>query len=336
MQAKSIFALSVAIAASLCSCKKEEVPAPTNGVQMTLTASISDPSSTKLISNFGASEINFAWEENAKVSIITLERKYVFPSDYYYLRTNDVFTADNAAGAATATFSGTFTGDSKHLILCYYPALTEFRANEYSSANNVIKSAEIGDYSASYALPSTVDPATDYIGNAAILSGAVSMSGSELSTNLIHRTSVIKVKADLSGTELASVDNIEIKSSVKGSFYYDDWFEYSFGHRPGVSYDTLPRPIRGGNPKTSRSVAFSPAIAVDKAAPFVSYIHTAIADKTFNSGDTWTIYIQGVDASNNPIKYSATKTFTSTTDLFPGHCYTINIPAAELSLVLAE
>lgn len=98
MNVKYILAIGVAIAATLCGCKKEDNRPIEKGVPMTLTASIAS-TDTKAIATPGASGIDFTWEENAQISVLTL-------NDSGKLLTNDIFASTNASGATTATFAG--------------------------------------------------------------------------------------------------------------------------------------------------------------------------------------------------------------------------------------
>lgn len=324
MTFKNLLTLSVAIVATLCSCKKEETPVQ-KGIPMTLSASISSPNS-KAIATTTESGISFAWEENAKVSIITLNA-----SDE--LVSNDVFSATNAAGATTASFSGTFTGNPSDHMICFYPALTESNAEGLSSSNGVLYKVH-GLYG-HFKLPTTnVDINSNYLGEATILSGDVSISGDELSTSLLHRTVALKIKADVSETDLVSVSKIEIVSSYWNTFFAEDWFELVFGHRK--KWDSYMKLITGGNGRNYRNIEFSPIIPVNKSENFVVYIPTSIRNGEFSSGDTWTIKIIGKDASDNQVVYSAVKTFATEKTFYPGICYTIGITAAELAKEVEE
>lgn len=309
MNVKYILAIGVAIAATLCGCKKEDNRPVEKGVPMTLTASIAS-TDTKAIATPGASGIDFTWEENAQISILTL-------NDSGKLLTNDIFTSTNASGATTATFAGSFTGDAENTIVCYYPALTSSDAKGLKSANGVLIEFNESSIYGTYKLPS--EYSENYLGDSVILTGDATITGSELNTTLNHRTSIIKVTADISLTQFASIEKVIITSSVS-MLHSADWFYL----------EDISGNIAGNTAQNERIFDYTTPLYVNKAIPFVTYIPSSFKNSSTPIGTTWNITLKGKDASNETKTHFTTKTFASEVTFQPGVCYTINISAAEL------
>lgn len=318
MRARYLLVMFTVIAATLCGCKKEEAPTR-KAVPMTLTASIASQD-TKAVSSRNASGISFTWEENAQISVITLDSAG-------NLVTNDVFSSSNANGAAIATFTGSFTGgdDEGNTVMCLYPALLN-NFMGYRTAKTVISNVK-DKTGVIKLLQGNADPESDYIGGSTMLSGAAIISGSELSTVLHHRTAVIKVKADVSGTDLVSYSRIDIESSFENQFYsYNNSFYLADGY-----YDDS-RFLAQGTPQNKRYIEFYKSVPVNSGEALVTYIPTSMTNANTPSGTTWKVKITGKNASDDVIVYSATKTFASAKTFHAGVCYTVNLSASDLTV----
>ncbi|MBR4585283.1 MAG: hypothetical protein IKO29_00905 [Bacteroidales bacterium] len=194
-------------------CNKQLTPADepevNTGVPMTLTATIGGPD-TKLGFTKDGYVLKGTWNANEEVSVITINGAYV--------ETIDKFSSGSESdGKTTANFSGTFTGDASHTIVVVYPALENYDGSFYGTSmpagmtndgyRMISGFNNIGSYTLSMNNSTqSANGNTDHLGAFSFLKGEGTVSGTDLTVNLVPQVSVLQV-------------NISFDSSLKGKTF---------------------------------------------------------------------------------------------------------------------
>jgi len=134
-------AIAAAMAALLAACQKQEnLPAEPQEEGIFMTMDLAIDQATKTSYTADGSGLKCTWDASEEISVITYN-----PSDYR-VKTIDTFTYSGDAGKTSATFSGTFTGqsilDAGGTLHVFYPALSAAinevrRSQSYNAGYNV-------------------------------------------------------------------------------------------------------------------------------------------------------------------------------------------------------
>lgn len=328
MKRTSLFVWSLAIVASLFSCRNEnqEIIVPESAcVPMILKASL-DNAATKATVTAGATGLKSTWDENDKISVLTLDAS----GNLVY---NDVFTSTNAAGATNAEFSGTFRGGevANAQIVCYYPALVyeskdAYNNTQYSNAETtpILRSLKLSAVNYFFEINYGSQEGNDNtrsVSKNLILSGVATIDGDELTTTLNHRIAVLKVTVVNANTILKNSDNLRITSS-KNSFEGSGW------SRVATSSGFLAQ--NTGYATNSQILNLLTTIALsEENRDLVFYMPVVL--NSMEAGDTWTIEISGRNLSMTDCTKTVVKTFSKDMVFQPGVCYPITLQASEFS-----
>lgn len=306
---RKVIFIALCLASSLfASCQKEAENKEFKGTPVTIKAKIAE---TKATASMGATGIDFAWEANESIYVISYGASDNFLS-------NDVFTATNEAGADVVEFQGTITAESPEKIVCVYINKTNpsfsIVSDHYIGLNSLSKFAN-GDATA--------------IQNAVVLVGEAEMTGGELSVTLSHINPSISLSIDVTSIDIPKLYRLTIEATIcenKG-----------FGSGTVSAAEVLKYGIyRGNSYEATRSYTVDSYIAQIDNKYIINvpiFFNGSYDGYNIKSGDTWEFTISGRDASNNDVKYKATKTFNKDFTFQAGVCYKISIDDSELSEV---
>ena len=330
---KLFFFVSVALLITAVGCNKNNLPETETpeGVQMTITATIDDPTTRITATDDEAGrKLTFAWEAGDKISVISVNSSGV-------LIANDIFTA--TAGGSTADFTGTFTGGaSADKVVVFYPALTE--SYEESSVTKWRVPSENGYSDCGileglsdvyirirgwYYLQTALD-SPSHLKNYMILRGEADIAAiktNTLAVNLEHMTTVLKLKLTLPspGINIESVD-VEMKKA-------DDSPLVAVGLGWGYISQLKSFPLGGSSNNADLCLGSSIVsgtgtgltVTGTEATFYIPFVlNTQGASKySFTSGQKFVVH-----AYSGTKDYSEEKIFTANKDLEPGKLYTIN------------
>lgn len=181
-----------AVFAVLASCQKNI--SPENGVQLNISAAVSDPAATKTSYEYNsgsqAGTISVSWEATEYITVVSIGESGITAVDEF-VSTGDV-------GRTKAEFTGTWNGKVGDKVVCLYPALTKGGTSGPGAA--IFSGVEVGSPSITLnslglAYSGSNVPAGDpnSIKNADVMLGEVSISGTNASVMLNRKISVLRV-----------------------------------------------------------------------------------------------------------------------------------------------
>lgn len=155
-----------------CSDESEELNINKKGVELTIQASIGNPSASRTSYVREASGMTVDWEATESLLVVSFDESGITAVDH--------FTSTGEAGREKAAFSGEWNGKAGDKVICLYPD------------NTSIFSATIGNPSIAftYAAHAPLKNVSD-LKNWDVMIGDVTMNGTDASVKLSRKTAVL-------------------------------------------------------------------------------------------------------------------------------------------------
>lgn len=155
-----------------CSDESEELNINKKGVELTIQASIGNPSASRTSYVREASGMTVDWEATEELLVVSFNESGITAVDH--------FTSTGEAGRKKAAFSGTWNGNAGDKVICLYPASTS------------IFSATVGNPSIAFTYAAH-SPFKDIsiLKNWDVMIGDVTMNGTDASVKLSRKTAVL-------------------------------------------------------------------------------------------------------------------------------------------------
>lgn len=171
------------------SCQKESPVASNKGVQLTFSAEVAAPASTKTTYEYTAGSlagtIATSWEAKEYITLVSIGESGITAVDE--------FCSTGEAGREIAEFTGTWTGNAGDKVICLYPALTNDGV-AVNTANQRFSGVTVGATSIAVNCPThALSQDISTIKNYDIMIGDVTISGTNAYVILQRRISVIRL-----------------------------------------------------------------------------------------------------------------------------------------------
>lgn len=155
-----------------CSDESEELNINKKGVELTIQASIGNPSASRTSYVREESGMTVDWEATESLLVVSFDESGITAVDH--------FTSTGEAGREKAAFSGTWNGNAGDKVICLYPY------------NSSMFSATVGNTSIAftYAAHAPLKNVSD-LKNWDVMIGDVTMSGTDASVKLSRKTAVL-------------------------------------------------------------------------------------------------------------------------------------------------
>ena len=312
-------------------CNKQLTPADEPeakaGVPMTLTATIGGPN-TKLGFTKDGNVLKGTWNANEEVSLVTFNGAY--------LQTIDKFTSGTESeGKTTANFSGTFTGDASHTIVVVYPALENYDGPFYGTpmpagmtvdAYRMISNFNsLGTYVLSMNNSTqSANGNTDHLGAFSFLKGEGTVSGTDLTVNLVPQVSVLQVNisfdSSLKGKTFGCLDG-EMKDASAAKYLFNANGSQNI-ESPLEIHDGIIQLYLGSWSDTTQT----PITLTDSDLSFVAYVPISIGSGAHIGGTGGAASIEFTPCIDGTyVGYEKTVSLTADKVLEAGKVYQVNV-----------
>lgn len=289
-----------------CSDESEELNINKKGVELTIQASIGNPSASRTSYVREASGMTVDWEATEDLLVVSFDESGITAVDH--------FTSTGEAGREKAAFSGEWNGKAGDKVICLYPY------------NSSMFSATVGNTSIAftYAEHSPFKNIAT-LKNWDVMIGDVTMNGTDASVKLSRKTAVLDFA--FSG----------------GAYLYDDDYTYQI-QKMGVSAYSGSNPVlfvNAGSIATTLSTYTGEIVAssyqpnnyrpnldtqIDRSGIY-HYYFPVVANGTLNTGDQiiFNYYVNErfPPASSEKHNSDITKTLKSSFTITPGKIYKV-------------
>lgn len=302
------------------SCQKEAPVASDRGVNLTVSAEVAAPVSTKISYEYSsgskAGTISTSWEAKEYITLVSLGRDGITAVDE--------FCSTGEAGRETAEFTGTWTGNEGDKVICLYPALTN-NGVAVAEADRRFSGVTQGAVSFNVNCPAHT-PSQDIstIKNYDIMIGEVTISGTTAFVTLQRKISVIRL-------------------GISGAYPYEYGVYARYIQKLGIAARTA-----GGTAKvfaSSGKIAATSSSWTGKIVPDAFYSENrngitqlakegtyyyyipVLVDGSLDAGDVISIYYTDKEYTGtqwySPANWTKNKTIESALDFSPGYVYAI-------------
>ena len=303
---KKIF-LYVALSSLLlgaCSDDSENLNINTKGVELTIQASIANPSDTRTAYERLESGMNVDWEATEKLLVVSFNESGITAVDD--------FTSTGEAGRKEASFSGTWNGKAGDKVICLYPADKSMFSATIGSTSIAFTYAEHSPFKNIVTLK-----------NWDVMIGDVTIDGDNSSVLLSRKTAVLDF-------------------AFSGAHAWDyDWLYHV--QQMGVSAYSGSNPVLFANAGTiaTTTSTYTGEIVASSYQPdyrkafdvnltnegVYHYYYPVVANGTLNAGDEirFNYYVSERSGYSSTDKYSnsKTKTLKSSFTITPGKIYKV-------------
>lgn len=189
IEMKRIAMLLAAALVMSVSCQKESPVTSNKGIELTVSAEVSDPVSTKTSYSYAsgtqAGTISTSWEAKEYITLVSIDEDGITAVDE--------FCSTGDAGREKAEFTGTWTGNAGDKVICLYPALTN-NGVAVATANQRFSGVTVGSASIAVNCPAHgVSQDISTIRNYDIMIGDVAIKGTAASVKMQRKISVIRL-----------------------------------------------------------------------------------------------------------------------------------------------
>lgn len=318
---KRIAILPAAALLMFVSCQKESPVASNKGVELTVSAQVADPESTKTsyeyTSGTQAGTISTSWEAKEYITLVSIGESGITAVDE--------FCSTGEAGREKAEFTGTWTGNTGDKVICLYPALTNDGV-AVNSANQRFSGVTVGSTSIAVNCPAhNLSQDISTIRNYDIMIGDVTITGTTASVNMQRKISVIRL-------------------GVSGACPYEYGVYGRYIQKLGIAARSsagTAKLFASSGTIAATSSAWTGEIVPDvfysnnwnsitqiaKEGTFYHYI-PVLANGRLDAGDILTICFTDKEYSGtqwySPWNQTKDKTLASALDFSPGYVYAIN------------
>ena len=305
--------------AALASCQKNITPG--NGVQLNISAAVSEPTATKTSYEYNsgsqAGTISVSWEATEYITVVSIGESGITAVDEF------VSTGD--AGRTKAEFTGTWNGSVGDKVICLYPALTEGGASGPGAA--IFSGVEVGSPSITLnsldlAYSGSNVPVGDpnSIKNADVMVGEVSISETNASVMLNRKISVFRVTV-----------------SAPSIWWYTPYFEYVTSIKLSAANPSSAPAVFATSaslaatkssytgefiPVTFGTMTFGCLIKSDSGS--YTYYYPVLAKDELDSGYRINVNGHSTSKGDDYSDYPDSKEITSRLHIYPGYVYALN------------
>lgn len=230
--------VSALAAVLLSSCEKETCKG-TEGVFMTIDATVVTPVSTRMTGSVNdEGGISFSWDSEESITVISFNRSGITAVDE--------FDSYGEEGRDKAVFSGTWTGNEGDKVICLYPSVETY---EGASIFDGVRVGSPTIYIRNLSVPASPlkDNDLSEVSSVDVMIGEVDLDKDLASVRLSHQISVFRIEATLvnvpyeapygSPYDQARVNSISISARDPNAWNEDDQ-DVVFVRMSGIDVNT--------------------------------------------------------------------------------------------------